>query len=156
MGEEITIREMQQIESDILRSFSMYCEENGLRYYAAYGTLLGAIRHKGFIPWDDDVDVMMPRKDYEQLIGGNNNIEGRYSIISRKNKADFPYAFAKCIDNYTEMEEMTYRFGKIGVYIDIFPLDGMSNNAIKRTMHFWKKRQKNMILTNRTTLLQKQ
>ena len=60
--------EAQHIELDILAAFSEYCKENGLRYYLAYGTLLGSVRHHGFIPWDNDVDVVMPRPDYEKLI----------------------------------------------------------------------------------------
>ena len=64
----LSLEEIKKIELNILLSFKQFCEEHDLRYYLAGGTLLGAIRHRGFIPWDDDIDVCMPRKDYEIFI----------------------------------------------------------------------------------------
>ena len=63
-NKKLTLKEIKNIELSILISFDRFCKENSLTYYLAGGTLLGAIRHKGFIPWDDDIDVCMPRKDY--------------------------------------------------------------------------------------------
>lgn len=65
--EKLNTKQIKSLELNILKSFTDYCDKHSLRYYLAYGTLIGAIRHRGFIPWDDDVDVMMPRKDYEML-----------------------------------------------------------------------------------------
>ena len=65
---KLTDKEVKQIELDILEYVHNFCEENGLKYIMNYGTLIGAVRHKGFIPWDDDIDISMPRADYEKLI----------------------------------------------------------------------------------------
>lgn len=67
---EIQLEEMKQIELHILGILDEYCTDRGLRYCLTYGTLIGAMRHKGFIPWDDDIDVIMPRSDYEKLLSG--------------------------------------------------------------------------------------
>lgn len=64
----ITIQQTQRISLEILHTIASICEENGFRYYLIYGTLIGAVRHHGYIPWDDDVDIMMPRPDYDQLL----------------------------------------------------------------------------------------
>ena len=64
----LTAREVQLGEFEILKKFAQICSKKGFKYYLFYGTLIGAVRHQGFIPWDDDVDVMMPRADYEKLL----------------------------------------------------------------------------------------
>ena len=66
-------KELKQIQLEILCDVAAFCEKHGLRYYLAYGTLLGAVRHKGYIPWDDDIDIHMPRPDYEKFISLYNN-----------------------------------------------------------------------------------
>ena len=65
---ELTLEELKEIEFEILKVFDAFCKENNIRYFLAFGTLLGAIRYKKFIPWDDDVDVLVPREDYERLV----------------------------------------------------------------------------------------
>lgn len=132
----LNIEQIQKIESSILQEYMAFCESENLHYFVAYGSLLGTIRHKGFIPWDDDIDVMMPREDYEQLLKKGELIGGgRYKILSMSNCEEWPYLFAKCIDTFTEMEETTYKSGKIGIYIDIFPIDGVPDNPFLRKTH---------------------
>lgn len=121
----LTLDECKKISLDILIDIADYCEKNNLRYFLSVGTLLGAIRHKGYIPWDDDIDIMMPRPDYKKLI---ENYDGKYAIL--KPSTGMLY-YAKAYDKDTIKYEPGTDYKKykpIGVDIDIFPLDGMVND----------------------------
>lgn len=132
---EIQFEEMKKIELNILIYFTEVCEENNLRYYLGGGTLLGAVRHKGFIPWDDDIDVMMPRPDFQKLLSLSINNEN-YNII-KPGTAGYYYNFAKLVDTRTILEEKGIkRIDGLGVYIDIFPLDGMPETPDARKKRF--------------------
>lgn len=125
MREICDLSEIKKIELDILRAFHSFCEKNSLRYFLAYGTLLGAVRHGGFIPWDDDIDVAMPRTDYERFL--KEFRDERYEVYDLSKKGYF-YPFAKLCDTKTVLiEEMSVK-NSIGVYIDIFPMDGIADN----------------------------
>ncbi len=116
------VNNLKEMELNVLIEFDKICKENNLRYSLAYGTLLGAIRHKGFIPWDDDIDVMMPRADYEKLLALRYN-SSEYKIFDFKNDIDYCYPFAKMCYKKASLYE-TYRPEKnLGPYIDIFPMD---------------------------------
>ena len=132
--EEISLRELQLLELEILIEFDKYCRKNNLSYMLAAGTLLGAVRHEGFIPWDDDIDILMPREDYEMFRA--NFTHQRYSVKSIKNTIGWPYSFSKCIDTKTELEEHAHEVEPIGVFIDIFPLDGLPENGFSQRVHF--------------------
>lgn len=136
-GQEISLQEIQKLEVQVLSKFIDYCKAHDLKYYIAYGSLIGAIRHKGFIPWDDDIDVIMPRYDYEKLLGMTDRVAEHMLLASRYNRPQWPYLFAKCYDSKTEMVEEGYDSGVIGVYIDIFPVDGLPNNIFFRKLHMY-------------------
>lgn len=132
---EIQFEEMKKIELNILIYFTEVCEENNLRYYLGGGTLLGAVRHKGFIPWDDDIDVMMPRPDFQKLLSLSINNKN-YNII-KPGTAGYYYNFAKLVDTRTILEEKGIKIiDGLGVYIDIFPLDGMPETPDARKKRF--------------------
>lgn len=118
---EIDINEIKQIELEMLIEFDAFCKKNNLRYYLAGGTLLGAIRHKGFIPWDDDIDLVMPREDYNKLLDMEKNVlSDDMSLITWRNGSIYP--FIKIINNKTLVYE--YMNNKpTSVWIDIFPID---------------------------------
>lgn len=123
---KIEIEELRKIELDILDFFANVCNENNLTYFLAGGTLLGAIRHKGFIPWDDDIDVMMPRKDYERLkeVFPSHTY---YKFLHYGNTHNYPKAFGTINDARTYKPEKRIRkkCNCIGVNIDIFPIDSL-------------------------------
>ena len=101
---ELSSKDVKKVELDILINFDRFCKKNKLRYYLAGGTLLGAIRHKGFIPWDDDIDVCMPRPDFEKLIKiFPDKYENKYILKSIK-RDNFLYPFAKIINNKTKID----------------------------------------------------
>lgn len=119
---------------DMLKWFDMFCRDNNLQYYSVGGTLLGAVRHSGFIPWDDDVDVAMPRKDYERLaeLMGNMVFNGHYLLETNKSlNVDFCYPYYKLYDINTTLIE-NYRKPLVrGIFLDIFPLDGVGKDKEK-------------------------
>ena len=116
----------------VFKQFSTYCEENGLTYFAAYGTLLGAVRHQGFIPWDDDIDVYMKREDYDKLIAKRNSLDGTpYKITYVLDGNGSPYPFAKFYTTEGTIWEYKHFPFIIGPWIDIFPIDeGDENDEI--------------------------
>ena len=124
-GREMNLKDKQRASLDVLKNLKEYCEKENITYYLAYGTLLGAVRHKGFIPWDDDVDVMIPRPDYEKLLSGYRDETNRFKLIScfSDNKYNLPYAK---LDNLkTARLTSDGALESRGIGIDLFPLDGV-------------------------------
>ena len=128
---ELTLQELKDIEFDILKMFDAFCKENNLRYFLAYGTLLGAIRYKKFIPWDDDVDVLVPREDYDRFITLFKDTE-QYKLHAFEKNENYRFPFAKICDTTTMKDESDYDNGvELGVDIDIFPLDAWDDDLEK-------------------------
>ena len=99
MSKELTAAELKTVELDILKYLRDLCERMNLKYYLMGGTLLGAVRHQGFIPWDDDIDVMMPRKDYDQLIAYfRDHPKGRYQLADYALQKDYSFPIGKLMD----------------------------------------------------------
>ena len=125
---KMSLQEVQQVGLEILKEVHHFCEEHGINYSLYGGTMIGAIRHKGFIPWDDDIDIAMPRPDYERFLATYYSQKGYRLFASGK---DSYIAFSRVC----EMEK-TYALNNIlpwtnqttGIWIDIFPLDGAPDN----------------------------
>ncbi len=120
---QLKLKELQQFSLEILKDVAGFCERNGIRYSLGYGTLLGAVRHKGFIPWDDDLDIMMPRDDYERFRTSYRS--DRFSFIDSRNTADCYIAFGRVCDTEKTLASSCIPWIKrdVGVWIDIFPID---------------------------------
>ena len=99
-GDKLDLKDVQEISYEILKEFKDFCNTNGLRYYLAYGTLIGAIRHKGFIPWDDDIDVFMPRPDYEKLLQLYTD-NANYQLYSPRKQKNYYCCYMKLVDANT-------------------------------------------------------
>ena len=129
---------VQQVELDMLKHIHSFCQEHGLTYYIAWGTFLGAMRHGGFIPWDDDVDIVMPREDYMKLISLSGKLDEKYHLACTETTPDYQFSFAKLEYRYSRLVEKNYPEGRHGgVYIDIFPLDPITSNPLLQRLQIW-------------------
>lgn len=131
------IRPLQLRILDILMVIDKVCKEHGLRYYIIAGTLLGAVRHKGFIPWDDDLDIGMPRKDYDLLMAHASEwLPQPMEVVAFETDKEYPLPFAKIQDASTTLIERMHLKYLGGIYMDVFPLDGMTSNKLMQRLHF--------------------
>lgn len=137
---QLDYREVQKLQFEMLKTFDSFCQQHNLRYQLSSGTLLGAVRHQGFIPWDDDIDLMMPNSDYFKfidLINAKNNggmLTERYRVADVLVKSEIPYhqTFMKIYDTATYATESSLRRNlglQEAVFIDIFPLVGMPDDT---------------------------
>lgn len=147
-----SVDELKSIQLNILLKVHQFCVENNIKYSLADGTLLGAVRHKGYIPWDDDIDICMCRDDYKRFIKEFPDVyQDEVSVVSMERDAQWAYPFAKAYDVRTVLkEETTNNRPEIGVNIDVFPLDDVpsGNDFVKYNM-----RRKKMFLFFRTKAL---
>lgn len=119
--------EWNRIITDILREFIDICQQQGYTYYVCGGTAIGAVRHHGLIPWDDDIDVFMPRPDYDKFLTFAKDYRSdRYELLTPYTTKDYPMYFAKLCNRQTSLIENADIPSLWGLYIDIFPLDGAS------------------------------
>lgn len=141
----IDLKEFHEQLLDILNEFDRICRANNIQYSLAYGTLLGAARHKGFIPWDDDVDIMMDRNNFEKFCEiAPNQLGKEYFFQSRKTEKNYPYNLCRIRKNNTAMIYNAWREAGIhlGIYIDIYPIDKVPDNKL-----LWNFQRLTMILT---------
>lgn len=148
--------ELQSKLVEMLEWFHEFCKENNIKYYALGGTALGAIRHNGFIPWDDDVDVGLPRKDYDKLIALMKGKRIKNYILEQplENK-DFVYPYCKIYDTETTLIENTRYKTRRGIYLDIFPLDGVGDSYQESINNFKKVERKINWISAKTCSLNK-
>lgn len=134
------LEQLQQVQIEILDIIDKICRDSGLHYSLYAGTLLGAVRHKGFIPWDDDLDVCMPRQDYEKFIILWNKLQIQdYVLQNKQNTPGFSQSFSKIRKNNTcflQMEEERGRY-HTGIFVDIFPVDRIPNGKMRRAVYIW-------------------
>ena len=137
---EVTFEESKRIQLDILLYFDDYCKRNGLHYSLGEGTLIGAVRHKGFIPWDDDIDVLMLRADYDKFV---NNYKGKYRLISPRTEKHWLFCHSRLADERIVVEwNSPYEICNHGLWIGVFPIDNYPDNLnewqeVKSKRDFW-------------------
>ena len=135
MKERLTVDELKNYELNILKFIDYVCKKYDIKYFVNYGTLLGSVRHKGFIPWDDDIDISMYREDYERfqkaVIEEDNE---RYGILSKDNSEWYFQNFFVVIDKYTLLEDNVKRNRRdSNVFVDVFPIDRFNDlNFVKK------------------------
>ena len=125
---KIEADEIQKYLLGIVTAFDEFARENGITYYLSGGTLIGAVRHSGFIPWDDDIDIMMPRKDYDKLLATFTH--DIYKLADCDSNEKYGSSYARMWDSRTKRDWGNLNNIDMGVYIDIMPMDGYPNSLL--------------------------
>ncbi|KRG41637.1 hypothetical protein ARC20_01090 [Stenotrophomonas panacihumi] len=132
----VALRDVQQRSATVLEALAGFCERHGLRYYLVGGTLLGALRHGGFIPWDDDIDIALPRADYARLLALLDTLPHGLRAIHPSRDADTPYPFLVVRDARSRLVIDYARPFDRGIGVDVFPLDAVPAPGPRRDLLF--------------------
>lgn len=135
--DKLTLEKIHEIDISILKEVHKICERYSIRYFLLGGSMLGAIRHRGFIPWDDDIDIGMPRRDYERFINVcNTKLPSNLKMCTYYNNEKHVHNFGKIENTNTVLIDENFKhIGERGVFIDVFPLDGASEKKMMRMLH---------------------
>ncbi len=162
---KITIEELRKYQIQILDEVAAFCKKHSIQYFLMGGTLLGAVRHQGYIPWDDDIDIAMLREDYERFIELYSKEKGQYYLYSNRVNKDSIFPFVKvCLKDTLIHEELINKEEQYGINIDVFPVDSISSADEKSVVNkisllirlrnfkaaslsaYWKKRDKLLLV----------
>lgn len=130
MEQSLSLQEIQKVNLDTLKFVSKICDQEEVKYIIAYGTLIGAIRHKGFIPWDDDLDIMIPRPDYERLLSYfeiHKDELNPYIAMNMRNTKDYPHMITRICDTRYRIDVENEKDCGMGVFVDCICMDGCGN-----------------------------
>ncbi len=137
VSKKATVKKMQQIIFRIMCDINDFCKKNNIRYYLSGGTCLGAVRHQGFIPWDDDADIMMPREDYERfIILFSKSYSKKYKISSLITNQNWQRPSARVCDLNSRITPTIYKEEPMGVFVDILPIDGLPRGVLWQHLFF--------------------
>lgn len=146
--EIIDVKVLREFQLGILDEIDSVCKKNDIEYSLDCGTLLGAVRHKGYIPWDDDIDIIMSRENYDRFVALPKTVyKDEYSLIHFSNQKKYPLTFAKVENNKTELLEDNYQNMNFrqGVYVDIFVADRVSDDPKKLKKYLVQLKKSNLI-----------
>ena len=140
---ELTLKEIQDGSLEVLKKLQEIFKQHNWRFYLVYGSLIGAIRHKGFIPWDDDIDIWVPRKDYEEFIDYyRTHIEefDYYEVLHYSTNPKYPYVIARFSDSRYTIDYNSIKDYGLGLFIDLYPLDEVnpSDYNFKKKLNHYK------------------
>lgn len=144
----LTLDEIHAILADMLRLVDKICEAENIQYFLSGGTLLGAIRHRGFIPWDDDVDLMMPRPEFERFLqAAPKYMNKRYSMAFPGLTPDYAFPWIRIHDNHTAIVDSGMQKARTQtLFLDIFPIEGLPSNEKLSNLFFKKIRMHDILL----------
>lgn len=150
--EKMSFRETQLATLELLKKIDKICQELDIQYFIMFGTLIGAIRHKGYIPWDDDIDIGIKAKDYKKFVEyfvKNKDKCAPLEIHNQKTNKDCFYNISRVVDNtyHLEFENMKYTSG---TFVDVYPLEGLGKES---DLEYWKKRFKKYLILQRGVYL---
>lgn len=154
---KIDIDEMRVIQMDITEAFHNFCVKNNIKYSLGCGSLLGAIRHNGYIPWDDDIDVYLKREDYEKLVRlFPDQLDGRYVFTCLERDKTWNKSYGKLYDNRTLLIEPLGKLGKqLGINIDVYPIDYVPSSKLKWRLYDKIRRFLQNSITAKTTRIRR-
>ncbi len=131
------VQKMQKIVYGILCDIDDFCKERNIQYYLSGGTALGAVRHHGFIPWDDDADIMLPRKEYDRFIREfTEAYSGKYGIGELTVDPEWNFQYARIWDLHSRVISENLGWMDVGIAIDVFPIDGLPENGLVRKIYY--------------------
>lgn len=122
---------------EMLKYIDTVCREHKITYFLSGGSAIGALRHHGFIPWDDDADIMMPRQDYMKFLDLTKNLSGKYKTGSLFGNYDWTFPFARIWDIATRVEYDNLAEASTGIFIDIYPMDGLPDSKFRTKVHYF-------------------
>lgn len=133
---DLSVRYKKNI-CEIAKRFDAFCNEHNLRYFGIGGTAIGALRHRGLIPWDDDIDFVMPRPDYERFLKLAPQLMPKYEVITHRNTPKYHLSMAKMCDTNTSYISSFRQHVVLGAFIDIFPMDGCPGENVDERVDFF-------------------
>ncbi|MGL5434841.1 MAG: LicD family protein [Lachnospiraceae bacterium] len=135
-----TLKQLQQVELEILKDFMDLCDRHGLVYFGIAGTGIGAVRHEGFIPWDDDIDVAMPRRDFERFLKyAKKELSDRYVALNAKNDSRYPMMTTRFMKKGTIFIEEALKGARCpcGIFLDLYVLDNVADHRLAYQLQSW-------------------
>lgn len=138
------LRKLQLTELEILKDFDKLCKKHDIQYVVFYGAAIGAVRHGGFVPWDDDIDILMLRQDYEHFLDVAKEVDDKYYLINAEANPNFPNMLTSIVLKGTKLITDSFKNTGGGICIDIFPMDNICDDPVKekkqaREAWFWNK-----------------